>query len=48
MGWIQGRELRLVVAQEELPSLSGLDGGPGLGVAVWERKPSGGHIMLDT
>lgn len=32
----------------ELPSLSGLDGGPGLGVAVWERKPSEGHIMLDT
>lgn len=28
-------------------ALSGLDGGPGPGAAVWERKPSGGQIMPD-
>lgn len=53
MGWLQKRELRPAVPGEasgqglEVPSLSGLDGGPGPGVTVWERKPSRGQVMSE-
>lgn len=53
MVWGQGRGLGLAVPlrrgdqEPEVPSLSGLDRGPGPGVAARERKPLGARCIRD-